>query len=138
MRANRIKPAESPNPLYDRTAARLAKKQGKPYGEPEFFQHSIGEVVDDPHAWRLCVMDTPLAVPADAECAAKVDAELSKPKRQKFLRGLLKFHENPQLVSQLGKDGQAYVNQMLTSYANQLEELVTKPESPFEDVHEDT
>ena len=123
MKAKRITAAQSVNPLFDATASRLARKRGLSYEEPGFLNHEIGEIVDDPHAWRLCTFDKPVAVPADDECKSKVASFLNTPKRRKFLRGLLKWHNNPTLVNQLGAVGQKYIQHMLDAYRNQLDEL---------------
>ena len=137
MKAQRLQEAESVNPLFDKQASRLARVRGEKYDEPEFLTHAVGEIVDDKNAWRLCMGEKPMAVPADDECRAKVATFKNSPKRQKFLRGLLTFHQNSQLIEQLGKDGQKYIRQMLSAYQSELNELVEKPNDPFAEKHSD-
>lgn len=131
MKAERIQPAEENNPLYDKTAARLARKRGEHYDEPESLKHPVGQIVDDPRAWILCMTEPPMAVPYDQECKDKVAQFKNSPRRVKFIRGLLKFHTNTQMVDQLGKEGQKYIRRMLEAYQTELNELVDKPADPF-------
>lgn len=131
MKALRLVDAESVNPLHDKQAARLARKRGEAYDEPEYLQHKAGEVVSDPRAWILCMGEKPVAVPHDDECREKVAKFKNSPRRKKFVAGLLRFHTNPQLVEQLGKDGQKYIKAMLAAYKSDLNELVDKPADPF-------
>ena len=70
MKAKRIKPAESVNPLHDPMAAKPRKK-GEKYTEPETFAACSRRVVDDPNCWRLCPDLDPPLVPEDDECRKK-------------------------------------------------------------------
>jgi hypothetical protein len=133
MKARRLVDAEGVNPLHDKQAARLARKRGEKYDEPEYLTYKAGEIVDDRRAWILCMGDKPVAVPEDDECRAKVAKFKNSPRRKKFVAGLLRFHQNPQLVEQLGKEGQKYIRAMLEAYQSDLNELVDKPANPFAD-----
>jgi hypothetical protein len=131
MKALRLVDAEDVNPLYDKQAARLAKKRGEVYDEPEYLQYKAGEVVDSKRAWILCMGEKPSAVPHDDECRAKVAKFKNSPRRKRFIQGLLRFHKNPGLIDQLGKDGQKYIKSMLAAYQPDLNELTDKPDDPF-------
>lgn len=123
MKAKRIKPAESVNPLHDPMAAKLARKKGEKYTEPETLQHAVGEVVDDPNCWRLCLGSDPPLVPEDDECRKKVESFRNSPRRQKFLRGLLNFFRNQELINQLSKDNQTVIRARIEAYEHELLEM---------------
>ncbi len=123
MKAKRVTPAESPNPLYDATAARLARKKGEKYTEPENLQHAVDEIVDDPNCWRLCLGADPPLVPHDDECRKKVESFKNSPKRQKFLKGLLNFYRNQELINQLSKENQTVIRARIVAYEHELLEM---------------
>ena len=123
MKAKRVKPAESPNPLYDATAARLARKKGEKYTEPVDLQHEPGEIVDDKNCWIQCMGADPAMVPHDDECRAKVASFRNSPKRQKFLKGLLNFYRNQELINQLSKENQTVIRARIEAYEHELLEM---------------
>jgi hypothetical protein len=74
-----------PNPGYDAVAHRAAKRSGQPYNVPPEITYPAGTVFEDPEAWIPCCSATPTRRPADAACAAKVQAFLAHPARKALL-----------------------------------------------------
>lgn len=114
MKARRLVPGKDRHPEYT-AAARSSKK----YTGPKFLHYPAGHVIDHPDAWRLCVGGSPVAVPADDECADKVLAQMTSPARQRFLAEI-KNMLSPAIMQQLSKGEQERVRHLAQVYADEL------------------
>lgn len=128
MKAKRTKPGQIVNPEFSHAAKREAIREGVPYLEPEFLELPIGEVVDDPNCWMLCpgVTNSPCMVPADDECAQRVLAFLSAPKRKEFLQKLARLSQ-PDVLRQMSPQQRQSHEFLSELYANEIAALQTAP-----------
>lgn len=83
MKAIRTKPGKARNPLFSVSERRRKLAAGEPYQTTEFVDLPVGESIDHPDCWRLCVKG--VAVPDDDECRQKVLAYIGEPGRQKLI-----------------------------------------------------
>jgi len=117
MRAIRLKPAECPNPAFSVRDQRAAKAAGEKYDTPQFIEQPVGQELDDPHCWRLCVSG--MAAPADDECRQRVLAYLGDPGRRKLLEQIRALRAADG-VQTLPKRDKRWLEMMEKSYAIEL------------------
>lgn len=119
MKAKRLTEGRIVNPLFSDADRRAAKAAGKIYDTPKFLTLPIGEIVEDKHCWRLCLGDRPAMVPADEECAAKVEAVMGDAGRKELLTKIRRL-QHPDVRKQLGKADMAWLETMEEWHADEL------------------
>lgn len=80
MKAIRTKEGQARNPVFSVSDKRKALVNGESYDVPEFITLPVGQAIDCPDAWRLCVKG--VAVADDDECRAKFFAYIGDPGRK--------------------------------------------------------
>lgn len=78
MKCKLIKDCDGPNPEYDADEAVAMSKLGQQYPIPASVKRPKGTEIEHPDCWML--VKAKLAVPADAECAARSGIALPAPK----------------------------------------------------------
>ena len=126
MKATRLKVGEIVNPFYNVTAKAEAKARGQVYDVPPFLTLPIGELVEDPDCWKLCLGTDPVLKPADDECREKVLAAMGSEQRAKFLQNL-KRQNHPDVRKQMGKTQLEWLDSMLETYGKEIDALDGKP-----------
>lgn len=111
------------NPLFSKDAQREARANGQPYDTAEFITLPVGEEVEHPDAWRLCVLGK--AYPIDEECRQKVLSYMSNEQRQQTVADIKLLREAAK-SNQLGKKDQKMLEMMERAYAVDLG-LTAKP-----------
>lgn len=122
MKAVRLKEGQIVNPLFSAEARREAKANRQSYDVPEFLALPVGEIVDDPDCWLLCIDSNPAMAPEDDECAAKVLAVMSSPARKEFLTRIKRL-SHPDVKKQLSKGEQEWIEAMVEVYETELAAL---------------
>jgi|GEM_PF-3302143 len=117
MKAIRTKPAKAVNPLFSHAERRAARIAGKEYETSQFIELQVGEEVEDPHAWRLCVIG--MAAPADDECRQRVLKYLGDPGRQQLIQDLKLLRQHAK-TTKLSKKDARYLEIMEKAYAVDL------------------
>jgi len=126
MKAKRLKPGSIVNPYYSGDAKRAAKERGEVYDVTPFLTLPVGEVVDDPDCWKLCLGADPVMKPEDDECRDKVLAAMGSEQRLKLLHNL-KRQDRPDVRKQMGKSQLEWLDSMLETYGKEVEALDAKP-----------
>lgn len=126
MKATRLKPGQMVNPYYSAEVKRAAKSRGEAYDIPAFLNLPVGETVDDPDCWKLCVGEDPVMKPADDECREKVLSVMSEPKRIAFLRNLQRQNQS-EVRKQMPKGQIEWLDSMLETYGAEIDKLDAKP-----------
>lgn len=80
MKAIRTVEGLAVNPVFSSADRRRARAEGTLYDVPEFVTLPVGQEIDCPDCWRLCVKG--LAVPNDDECRAKFFEVVGDPGRK--------------------------------------------------------
>lgn len=83
MKAIRTKPGKARNPAFSVSERRRKLAAGEAYQTTEFIDLPVGESIDHPDCWRLCVKG--MAVPDDDECRKKVIEYIGEPGRQTLI-----------------------------------------------------
>jgi hypothetical protein len=122
VKATRIKVGQIVNPFFSHDARRLAQQQGVAYDVKPFLDLPIGELVEDPDCWKLCIGDDPALKPADDECREKVLAVMGSEKRSKFLQNL-KRQNQAEVRKQMGKSQLEWLDSMLETYGREVAAL---------------
>jgi hypothetical protein len=117
MKAVRSVPGTAVNPLFSKEAERQAKARGEKYETAEFLECPIGQEIEDPDAWRLCVLGK--AYPADEECTKKVLAYMSDAQRQQTVADIKLLREAAK-SNQLGEKDRRLLEMMEKAYAVEL------------------
>ena len=128
MKAIRTKPGRARNPLFSVEERRRKKAAGEPYETAEFIELPIGEELDDPDCWRLCVKG--MAVPADDECKKKLFDYLGEPGRKQLLENI-RLTQKAAQQNALGPEDAKLLKAMEKAYAFELQ--LTDPDKPAED-----
>lgn len=129
MKAKRLVPGEIGNPHYSEADKRAAKRNGVPYDTKPFLTLPVGEIVDDPDCWRLCVGSDPVMVPADDECKQAVLAKMNDAERKATLAKVIRLN-HPDVRKQQTKEQLAWVDMMLEIYAQEIDELQGSTKKP--------
>lgn len=122
MKATRIKVGQIVNPFFSHDARRRAAENGVPYDVKPFLDLPIGELVEEPDCWKLCIGDDPALKPADDECREKVLAVMGSEKRSKFLQNL-KRQNQAEVRKQMGKSQLEWLDSMLETYSREVAAL---------------
>lgn len=117
MKATRSVVGMAVNPLFSKEAQRQAKAKGETYETAEFIECPIGQQLDDPDCWRLCVLGK--AYPADDECTKKVMEYMSDETRQQTVRDIQLLREASR-TNQLSKKDRRLLEIMEKAYAVEL------------------
>lgn len=126
MKAKRLVPADIRNPYFSFEKRREAMAAGKPYDTVPFLSLPVGEIVDDPDCWKLCIGDDAVMVPHDDECRAAVLAAMDSTKRLKFLQNI-RAQNQPEVRKQMSKGQIEWLDEMLAAYGTEVEKLDSKP-----------
>lgn len=129
MKAERLAIGQIVNPYYSSTAKREAIARGEVYDAPQFLNLPVGEVVDDPDCWKLCLGGTPVMAPADDECRNKVLSAMGSDKRLAFLRNIRR-QNHPDVRKQMGKAQTEWIDSMMEVYGKEVEALDGKKPEP--------
>lgn len=117
MKAVRSVVGTAVNPLFSKEAQRQAKAKGEKYETAEFIECPVGEELDDPDCWRLCVLGK--AFPTDDECRAKVLSYMSDERRQQTVADI-KLLRTADKANQLSKKDRRLLEMMEKAYAVEL------------------
>jgi hypothetical protein len=141
MKCIRTVPGRAINPLFSRDEKNRVEAAGDMYDSLEFLDLPAGQVVDNPDAWKLCVLGK--ALPEDEACRKKVMAYLTAPKREAIVADIKLLREASKTNS-LGEKDKRMLAMMERAYAVDLG-LVPSPlavplklEPPVEEVEEDS
>jgi len=129
MKAERTQSAQMVNPFYSPSEKRDTIARGEKYEVPAFLDMPKGEIVDDPDCWKLCLGESPVMKPADAECREKVLLVMGSEKRTAFLRRL-KSMSHPDVRKQMGKAQVEWLDSMLETYGGEVETLDARKPAP--------
>jgi hypothetical protein len=146
MRCVRTVTGMAINPLFSRADKIKAEESGEVYDSLEFLEQPVGQVVDHPDAWKLCVLGK--ALPDDEACRAKVMAYLTAPKRQAIVDDIKLLREASKTNS-LGEKDKRMLAMMERAYAVDLGLVPSPLDAPMipqigdpfpkvEDVEEDS
>jgi hypothetical protein len=148
MKCIRTVAARAVNPLFSRADKIKAEAAGEQYDSLEFLDLPVGQVVDSPDAWKLCVLGK--AIPEDEDCRKKVMAYLTAPKRQAIVDDIKLLREAAKTNS-LGDKDKRMLAMMEKAYAVDLglvpspldvpikpEPLIPQIGDPFPKVEEDS
>ena len=125
MKAIRTRVGRARNPAFSVEERRKKKAAGEPYSMAEFVEMPIGEALDDPDCWRLCVKG--MAVPADDECKQKFFDYLGEPGRKQLLDSI-RLTQKAAQQNALGPEDAKLLKAMEKAYAFELQ--VTDAEKP--------
>jgi len=117
MKCIRTVPARAVNPLFSRADKIKAGSAGEEYDSLEFLEQPVGQVVDHPDAWKLCVLGK--AIPEDEACRKKVMSYLTAPKRQAIVDDIKLLREASKTNS-LGEKYKRRLAMMERAYAVDL------------------
>jgi hypothetical protein len=124
------------NPLFSRAEKIRAEETGEEYDSLEFLDLPVGQVVDNPDAWKLCVLGK--ALPEDEACRKRVMAYLTAPKREAIVADIKLLREASKTNS-LGEKDKRMLAMMERAYAvdlglvpSPLTTTVTAPIQPAE------
>jgi len=129
------------NPLFSREEKNRVEAAGGTYDSLEFLEQPVDQVVDNPDAWKLCVLGK--ALPYDEACRAKVMSYLTAPKRQAIVDEIKLLREAAKTNS-LGDKDKRMLAMMERAYAVDLGLVPSplaapiKPEPPVEEVEEES
>ncbi|MBL8819087.1 MAG: hypothetical protein JNL58_23865 [Planctomyces sp.] len=125
MKAKRTSPGQMVNPNYSASARQAAREASQPYDVKQFLNLHVGEIVDDPDCWRLCLPPNACMAPADDECADKVLQAMKSEKRVMFLRNLARM-DQAEIRKQMSKGELEWLDEMLKYYSDEVAELQSK------------
>ena len=140
MKCIRTVPARAVNPLFSRAEKIRAEETGEEYDSLEFLDLPVGQVVDNPDAWKLCVLGK--ALPEDEPCRKRVMAYLTAPKREAIVEDIKLLREASKTNS-LGEKDKRMLAMMERAYAVDLGlvpsplAVPVEPEPPVKEVSND-
>ena len=117
MKCIRTVPGRAVNPLFSRAEKIRAEAAGEEYDSLEFLDLPVGQVVDNPDAWKLCVLGK--ALPEDEACRKRVMAYLTAPKREAIVSDIKLLREASKTNS-LGEKDKRMLAMMERAYAVDL------------------
>lgn len=117
MKCTRTVPGRAVNPLFSRAEKIRAEETGEEYDSLEFLDLPVGQVVDNPDAWKLCVLGK--ALPEDEACRKRVMAYLTAPKREAIVADIKLLREASKTNS-LGEKDKRMLAMMERAYAVDL------------------
>ena len=117
MKCTRTVPGRAVNPLFSRAEKIRAEETGEEYDSLEFLDLPVGQVVDNPDAWKLCVLGK--ALPEDEACRKRVMAYLTAPKREAIVSDIKLLREASKTNS-LGEKDKRMLAMMERAYAVDL------------------
>ena len=120
MKAVLIQPEIGPNPGYDHSAARAARRRGDVYDVPSEITYPAGTVVEHKDVWVHCVKSPPSMRPADAECAAIIQKWLQH-KSRKALLAKFKHIKTPDVYKASPRWLQQYVDDLFDKWGPEFE-----------------
>jgi hypothetical protein len=136
MKCIRTVPGRAINPLFSRDEKNRVEAAGDMYDSLEFLDLPVGQVVDNPDAWKLCVLGK--ALPEDEACRKRVMAYLTAPKREAIVADIKLLREASKTNS-LGEKDKRMLAMMERAYAvdlglvpSPLTTTVTAPIQPAE------
>ena len=136
MKCIRTVPGRAVNPLFSRAEKIKAEAAGEEYDSLEFLDLPVGQVVDNPDAWKLCVLGK--ALPEDEACRKRVMSYLTAPKREAIVADIKLLREASKTNS-LGEKDKRMLDMMERAYAVDLGlvpsplAIPLKPEPPVEE-----
>jgi hypothetical protein len=117
MKCIRTVPGRAINPLFSRDEKNRVEAAGEGYDSLEFLDLPVGQVVDNPDAWKLCVLGK--ALPEDEACRKRVMAYLTAPKREAIVEDIKLLREASKTNS-LGEKDKRMLAMMERAYAVDL------------------
>lgn len=117
MKCVRTVPGRAVNPLFSREEKNRVEAAGGVYDSTEFIDLPIGQEVESPDAWKLCVLGK--ALPADDECSKKTLAYLTSETRQAIV-GDIKLLREAMKQNALGEKDKRMLAMMEKAYAVDL------------------
>jgi hypothetical protein len=117
MKCIRTVTGRAVNPLFSRAEKIRAEETGEEYDSLEFLDLPVGQVVDNPDAWKLCVLGK--ALPEDEACRKRVMAYLTAPKREAIVADIKLLREASKTNS-LGEKDKRMLAMMERAYAVDL------------------
>jgi hypothetical protein len=117
MKCIRTVPGRAINPLFSRDEKNRVEAAGDMYDSLEFLEQPVGQVVDHPDAWKLCVLGK--ALPEDEACRKRVMAYLTAPKREAIVADIKLLREASKTNS-LGEKDKRMLAMMERAYAVDL------------------
>jgi hypothetical protein len=117
MKCIRTVPGRAINPLFSRDEKNRVEAAGDMYDSLEFLDLPVGQVVDNPDAWKLCVLGK--ALPEDEACRKRVMAYLTAPKREAIVSDIKLLREASKTNS-LGEKDKRMLAMMERAYAVDL------------------
>lgn len=117
MKCIRTVTGRAVNPLFSRAEKIRAEETGEEYDSLEFLDLPVGQVVDNPDAWKLCVLGK--ALPEDEACRKRVMAYLTAPKREAIVSDIKLLREASKTNS-LGEKDKRMLAMMERAYAVDL------------------
>jgi hypothetical protein len=117
MKCIRTVTGRAVNPLFSRAEKIRAEETGEGYDSLEFLDLPVGQVVDNPDAWKLCVLGK--ALPEDEACRKRVMAYLTAPKREAIVSDIKLLREASKTNS-LGEKDKRMLAMMERAYAVDL------------------
>lgn len=133
MKATLIQPEVGPNPGYDHSAARAAKRRGEVYDVPIEITYPAGTVIEHKDVWVHCVKSPPSMRPADAECAAIIQKWLQH-KSRKALLAKFKHIKTPDVYKASPKWLQLYVDDLFDKWGDEFETVVPDTTATAEEI----
>lgn len=136
MKCIRTVPGRAVNPLFSRDEKNRVEAAGGTYDSIELIDLPIGQIVDSPDAWKLCVLGK--ALPEDDECRKKTLSYLTSEKRQAIV-GDIKLLREAYKTNSLSEKDARMLAMMERAYAvdlglvpSPLTTTVTAPIKPAE------
>lgn len=126
MKARRVLPGAMCNPFFSHAAKRAAREKNLPYTVPPLLTLPVGEQIDDPDCYKLCLGPNPPCVPDDRECAEAVLKAMTHPTRIAFLKNLQR-QNHPDVRKQMPKAQIEWLDAMLELYGDEMERLDRPP-----------
>lgn len=133
MKCIRTLPGRAINPLFSRDEKNRVEAAGGTYDSIEFIDLPVGQIVESPDAWKLCVLGK--ALPEDDECRKKTLSYLTSEKRQAIV-GDIKLLREAYKTNSLGEKDARMLAMMERAYAVDLgllpSPLTTTATAPIE------
>jgi hypothetical protein len=117
MKCIRTVTGRAVNPLFSREEKNRVEAAGDMYDSLEFLDLPVGQVVDNPDAWKLCVLGK--ALPEDEACRKRVMSYLTAPKREAIVADIKLLREASKTNS-LGEKDKRMLAMMERAYAVDL------------------
>lgn len=117
MKCIRTVPGQAVNPLFSRDEKHRVEAAGDVYDSIEIIELPIGQIVESPDAWKLCVLGK--ALPEDDECRKKTLSYLTSDNRQAIV-GDIKLLREAMKQNSLGEKDKRMLAMMERAYAVDL------------------